>query len=157
MSKVDGVWSIATLPRGYTPKRQKTDPEVQIRLTYPQQEGMEDHMLHVLFLQTIMLSNQVSIRVLNKSGEALKEFAVANITKAAFYQNHFNPRIIADKGRIENKKGKVIIIHCICGIDNIGIIKKDKRGMTFLKQNLMPLMRHDWLEDDWNTRMIGFL
>ena len=90
MSKMENKWSIATPPRGHTPKRQQTNPEVQIRLTYPQQEGREDHMLYVLFLQKIMWSNQVDIRVLNK---ALKESAVADITKAAFYQNHFDARI----------------------------------------------------------------
>ena len=93
MSKMENKWSIATPPRGHTPKRQQTNPEVQIRLTYPQQEGREDHMLYVLFLQKIMWSNQVDIRVLNKRGEALKESAVADITKAAFYQNHFDARI----------------------------------------------------------------
>ena len=90
MSKMDNKWSIAPPPRGHTLKRQQTNPEVQIRLTYPQQEGRGDHMLYVLFLQKIMWSNQVDIRVLNK---ALKESAVADITKAAFYQNHFDARI----------------------------------------------------------------
>ena len=54
MSKMDDEWSVETPPRRFTPKRQKTDPEVKIKLTYPQQEGREDHILHVLFLQTIL-------------------------------------------------------------------------------------------------------
>ena len=81
-------------------------------------------MLYVLFLQKIMWSNQVDIRVLNKRGEALKESAVADITKAAFYQNHFNARVKADKGRIDDKKGKIVIIHRIRGINKEGILKK---------------------------------
>jgi hypothetical protein len=49
MSKMDDELSIETPLKGYTSKRQKIDPEVQIKLTYPKQEGREDHMLHVLF------------------------------------------------------------------------------------------------------------
>ena len=83
-------------------------------------------MLHVLFLPTIMSSNHVDIRVLNKRGEALKESVVADITKAAFYQNHFNARIKIYKGQIGNKKGKIAVIHCIRGIAKEGTLKQDK-------------------------------
>ena len=92
MSKMDDEWSVETPPRQYTPKRQKVEPEMKIKLTYPQQKGREDHVLHVLFLQTIMSVNNVNLRVLNKRGEALKEAAVADLTKEVFYKNHFNSK-----------------------------------------------------------------
>jgi hypothetical protein len=111
MSKMDDEWYVETPPRRYTPKRQKTDPEVQIKLIYPQQDGRENHMLHVLYLQTIMLSNNVNIRVLNKREEAVKESEVADLTKAAFYQNHFNARIKEFGGPNKNQRGKVVVIH----------------------------------------------
>ena len=156
MSKMDDEWSIETPPKGFTPKRQKIDPEVQIKLTYPKQEGREDHMLHVLFLQTIMSSNHVDIRVLNKRGEALKESAVAVFTKSAFYQNHFNARIKTIKDQNDNKQGKIVVIHRIRGISKEGTLKQDKKVLAFLKQHSIHLTRHDWLEEEWDTRMIGF-
>jgi hypothetical protein len=54
---MDDEWSVETPPRRFTPKRQKTDPEVKIKLTYLQQGVREDHILHVLFLQTILSVN----------------------------------------------------------------------------------------------------
>ena len=53
-------------------------------------ERREDHMLHVLFLKTIMAANTLHMKVLNQRKETLKEEAVADLTKYAFYQNHFN-------------------------------------------------------------------
>ena len=38
-------------------------------------------MLHVLFLQAIMAVKTFDLRVLNKRGEALKEAAIADLTK----------------------------------------------------------------------------
>ena len=113
-------------------------------------------MLHVLFLQTIMSSNNVDIRVLNKRGEALKESAVADLTKAAFYQNHFNARIKKFGGSNNIQKGKVVVIHRIRGIMKEGVLKLDKKVLDFLKHHSMHLTRHDWLEEEWDTRVIGF-
>jgi hypothetical protein len=156
MSKMDDEWSCETPPKGYTSERQKIDPKVQIKLTYPKQEGREDHMLHVLFLQTIMLSNQVDIRVLNKRGEALKESAVADLTKSAFYPNHFNARTKTIKDQNNNKQGKIVVIHCIRGVSKEGTLMQDKKVLAFLKQHSIHLKRRDWLEEEWDTRMIGF-
>ena len=155
MSKMDDEWSVETPPRRYTPKRQKTDPEVKIKLTYPQQEGREDHILHVLFLQTIMSVNNVDMRVLNKRGEALKEAAVADLTTEAFHKNHFNTKVKVT-GNFENKKGKVVVIHRIRGIHTDSILKQEKKVLDFLKQHSMHLSQHDWQEDEWDTRVIGF-
>jgi hypothetical protein len=93
MSKMDDEWSVETPPRRFTPKRQTTDPEVQIQLTYPQQEGKEDHILHVLFLQIILSVNNVDLRILNKRGETLKEEGVTDITPELFYKNYFNAKV----------------------------------------------------------------
>ena len=91
MSKMDDEWSVETSPIGYTSKHQKTDPNIKIKLTYPKQEGRDDHILHVLLLQTIMAVNTFDLRVLNKRGEALKEASVADLIKAAFSTIIFKP------------------------------------------------------------------
>ena len=155
MSKMDDEWSVETPPRQFTPKRQKTDPEMKIKLTYPQQKGREDHVLHVLFLQTIMSVNNVDLRVLNKRGEALKEAAVADLTKEEFYKNHFNSKIKITNNNNE-KKGKIVVIHRIRGISTERTLKQEKKVLDFLKQHSMHLSQHDWQEDEWNTKVIGF-
>jgi hypothetical protein len=103
MSKMDNEWYVETPPRQFTPRRQKVDPEMTIKLTYPQQNGRDIHILHVLSLQTIMSVNNIDLIVLNKRGEALKEEAVADLTKEVFYQNHFNSKI-KFSGNINVKK-----------------------------------------------------
>jgi hypothetical protein len=93
ISKMDDEWSVETTPRGYTPKRQKTDPDIKIKLTYPKHEDRDDNILHVLLLQTIMAVNTLDLRVLKKKGEVLKEAAVADLIKAAFTTIIFKPRL----------------------------------------------------------------
>ena len=128
---------------------------MKIKLTYPQQKGRDDHILHVLFLQTIMSVNTVDMRVLNKRGEALKEAAVADLTKEVFYKNHFNSKI-KFSGNNNDKKGKIVVIHRIRGISTDRTLKQEKKVIDFLKQHSMHLSQHDWQEDEWNTRVIGF-
>jgi len=36
-----------------------------------------------------------------------------------------------------------------------GALKQDKKVLDFLKQHLMHLTRHDWLEEEWDIRDIG--
>jgi hypothetical protein len=86
MSKIDAKWTVEISSKRHTPKREKTDTEVQIRLTFPQQEGRQDHTLQDLFLQTIMTSKKVDIRVLIKRREALKESAATDYTKITLIQ-----------------------------------------------------------------------
>jgi hypothetical protein len=128
---------------------------VKIKLTYPQQEGREDHILHVLFLQTILLVDNVDLRILNKRGEALKEAAVADLTPEAFYKNHFNAKVKLS-GNYANKKGKIVVVHRIRGIATEGVLKQERKVLDFLKHHSMHLTQHDWQEDEWNTNIIGF-
>jgi hypothetical protein len=51
---------------------------------------------------------------------------------------------------------KKVVIHCICGISKEGTLKQDKKDLAFLKQHLIHLASHDWLEEEWDIRMIGF-
>ena len=37
-----------------------------------------------------------------------------------------------------------------------GVLKQDKKVLDFLKQHSMHLTRHDWLKEEWDTRVIGF-
>ena len=37
-----------------------------------------------------------------------------------------------------------------------GALKQDKKVLDFLKQHSMHLTRHDWLEEEWDIRDIGF-
>jgi hypothetical protein len=49
-------------------------------------------------------------------GEALTESAVADLSKEAFYQNQCNAKI-KYLGSIAIKKGKILMIHKIYGIE----------------------------------------
>jgi hypothetical protein len=50
----------------------------------------KDHIVHVLLMQSIMTGNNRDIKLLNKCGEALKEFAIVDLINAGFHKNHFN-------------------------------------------------------------------
>jgi hypothetical protein len=155
MSMMDDEWSVETPPRRFTPNSQKTDPEVKIKLTYPQQEGREDHILHVFFLQTILLVNNVNLRILNKRGNAQKETAVADLTPEVFYKNHLNAKVKLS-GNYAKKKGEIVVVHRIRGIATEGVLKKERKVLDFLKHHSMHLTQHDWQEDERNTKIIGF-
>jgi hypothetical protein len=111
---------------------------VKIKLNYPQQEGREDHILHVMFLQTILSINNVDLRLLNKRGEALKEAAVADPTPEAFYKNHFNAKVKLS-GNYANKKGKIVVVYRIRGIVAEGVLKQERKVLEFLKHHSMHL------------------
>jgi hypothetical protein len=83
MSKMDNEWSVETPPRMFTRKRHKTDPEVKIKLTTPQQEGRRIVLFMFCFLQT---NNTVDLRTLDKRREALQEMAVADLTPEVLYR-----------------------------------------------------------------------
>jgi hypothetical protein len=70
-------------------------------------EGREDHMLHTLLLQMILLVNTFGIRVLNKPREALKGAAVAGLTKELCYPNNFTANN-KNLGGNKNQKGRII-------------------------------------------------
>ena len=102
-----------------------------------------------------MSVNNVDLRVLNKRGEALKAAAVADLTTEAFYKNHFNAKV-KTYGNNTNKNGKVVVIHRIRGISTERVLKQERKVLDFLKQHSMHLTQHEWQEDDWDTRVIGF-
>jgi hypothetical protein len=155
MSKHDDEWSINTPPRKYTPKRQKIDTDLKIKISYPKQLTREDHVLHVLFMQALMSVNDNDIKVLNKRGEALKESAIADLMNANFHKNHFNVNLKYSGSR-DNRKSKLVIVHRIRGFPSIGSIKKESKVMEFLKLHSAQITSHEWLEEDWDTKVIGF-
>jgi hypothetical protein len=106
MSKLSDDQSDATPPRRYTPKRQKIDPEVKIKITYQKNPSRDNHTLHVLLMQAIIAAKEVDIKMVNKRGEALKEQAVADLTNIAFHSNHFNIKQTFT-GSCNNQKAKI--------------------------------------------------
>ena len=100
---------------------------MKIKLTYHQQKGRDDHVLHVLFLQTIMSVNNVDLVVLNKRGEALREAAVSGLTKEVFYKNHFKSKVKTTSNN-NKKKSKIVVIHRIRGISTERTLKQEKKS-----------------------------
>ena len=155
MSKLDDDWSINTPPRKHTPKRQKLDTDLKIKLSYPKQSTRDDHTLHVLFMQAIMSVNDHDIKVLNKRGEALKESAIADLMNASFHKNHFNTNLKYTGSR-DDRKAKIVIVHRIRGFSSVGNMKKENKVMDFLKLHSAQITSHEWLEEDWDTKVVGF-
>ena len=61
MSKHDDDWSVETPPRKHTTKRQKTETDVKIKVSYPKNATHEDYMVHILLMQAIMAGNDNDI------------------------------------------------------------------------------------------------
>lgn len=155
MSKLDDDWSVDTPPSRHTPKRQKTNDEIKIKISYPKTPSREDHVLHIMLLQVILSTNDTNIKVINKRGEALKESTMVDLTNEAFHKNHFNLKY-KYTGNRDDRQSKVVIIHRIRGITSERNLKKDRKVMQFLRQHSIQLTSHEWTEDDWDTKVIGF-
>jgi hypothetical protein len=117
MSKLDD-WSVDTPPSRHTPKRQKTNDEIKIKISYPKTPSREDHVLHIMLLQVILSTNDTNIKVINKRGEALKESTMVDLTNEAFHKNHFNLKH-KHTGNRDDCQSKVVIIHQIRGITSV--------------------------------------
>jgi hypothetical protein len=58
-------------------------------------------------MQAIIAAKEVDIKMVNNSGEALKEQGVADLTNIAFHSNHFNIKQTFT-GSCNNQKAKII-------------------------------------------------
>jgi len=51
---------------------------------------------------------------------------------------------------------KVTIIHHLQGVSSVKAFKKNTKVMDFLRNNRIIMTRHEWKEDEWDLKFIGF-
>jgi hypothetical protein len=155
MASSDDNWSIATPPRIFSPKRQKTEPEITIKVQYEVKPGSSAHLPHVFLMQTIMTAMGNDIKILNKRGEILKESVIPALSDMMVYSNHYTSNTKTNKTN-SNVSIKAIVIHRIRGIHKVSHLKKDPKIMDFLQAHKVQVHQHDWKEDEWDLKMLGF-
>jgi hypothetical protein len=127
----DNLWSLETSPSVFSPKRQKMEPEITIKIEYCQGNVNKVHFHQVSILQIIFNSPTNDAKILNKRGEVLKEGAILALCDAQIYQNHFT-RNKKTTRNLDNQMIKTMINHPIRGLNNIQSIKKDPKLMDYL-------------------------
>jgi hypothetical protein len=155
MSLNDDLWSVETPPRVFSPKRQKMEPEITIKIEYFLDKVNKEHFLHVSILQIIFNSSTNDAKILNKRGKVLNEGAILALCDTQIYQNHYNINM-KTTGKFDNQKTKIIINHRIRGLTSIQSIKKDPKLMEYLKHNNILISKHNWREEEWDLSVIGF-
>ena len=148
-------WSIATPPRLFSPKRQKTESEIAVKIEFMEVPKRHHHMSHVFLLQTILNTMGDDVKALNQRGQVLKASVFPALTEEAVYNNHFNLHV-AKKRTSDGPKEKITIIHRFRGISNIGILKKNTKVMEFLRTNRITISKHEWQEEEWDLKVVGF-
>ena len=113
------------------------------------------HMSHVFLLQTILNTMGDDVKALNQRGQVLKASVFPALTEEAVYNNHFNLHV-AKKRTSDGPKEKITIIHRFRGISNIGILKKNTKVMEFLRTNRIIISKHEWQEEEWDLKVVGF-
>jgi hypothetical protein len=86
MSLNDDLWSVETPPRVFSPKRQKMEPEITIKIEYFLDNVYKDHFHHVSLLQIIFNSPINDAKILNKRCKVLKENAILALCDAQIHQ-----------------------------------------------------------------------
>ena len=155
MAKSDNSWSIETPPRIFSPKRQKTEAEITLKIQYNVSPGKQNHILHVLLLQTIVSATTNDVKVLNKRGEILKESVIPALIDDQIYSNHYTSNSKTPKSNPKHN-GTVIIIHCFRGFSSVGNLKREPKIMEFLRSNKIHITNHEWKEDEWDLTTLGF-
>jgi hypothetical protein len=80
---------------------------------------------------------------------------MVDLTNETFHRNHFNLKYKFTGDRADRLQ-KIVVIHRIRGITSKRNLKKDRKVMDFLRQHSIQLTNHEWTEDDWDTKVIGF-
>jgi hypothetical protein len=155
MAKTDDSWSIETPPRIFSPKRQKTEPEVSMKIQYKVSSGKENHILHVLLLQAIVSASSNDVKVLNKRGEILKESVIPALIDEKIYANHYVSNIKTPRFNSKSDRN-VITIHRFRGFSSVNILKREPKIMEFLRTNNVHISKHEWQEEDWDLTTLGF-
>jgi len=148
-------WSIATPPRLFSPKRQKIESEIAVKIEFMEVPQRPHHMSHVFLLQTILNTMGDDVKALNQRGQLLKASVFPALAEEAVYNNHFNLHV-TNKRSSEGPKEKITIIHRFRGISNIKILKKNTKVMEFLRSNRIIITKHEWQEEEWDLKVVGF-
>jgi hypothetical protein len=96
------------------------EPEIIIKIEYFLENINKDHFHHVSLLQVIFNSPTNDAKILNKSGEVLKENAILALCGSQIHQNHYtiNKKTV---GNLNKQKTKVVINHRIRGIITLSL------------------------------------
>jgi hypothetical protein len=113
-------------------------------------------MPHVFLLQTITTALNNEVKVINKRGEILKESAIPALADEKIYANHYTVNS-KTTGPQNNQKDIVIVIHRLRGISTVATLKKDTKIMEYLRNHNVRITTHDWKEDEWDFKTLGFL
>jgi hypothetical protein len=86
MSLSENLWSVETPPRSSATKRQKTDPEIIMKVECLNSSFSEAFKKHVIFLQKITAISSHDIKVLNKRSKVLKDSSLQALTNKHVYK-----------------------------------------------------------------------
>lgn len=151
----DDEWSVATPPRLFSPKRQKIEAEFAVKIEFLGDPKGAHYMSHVFLLQTILNTMGDEVKALNQRGQILKASVLPALSEEAVYKNHFTVNVM-NKRSNEGLKEKVTIIHRFRGVSNMKVLKKNPKVMDFLRTNRIMMTKHEWQEEDWDLKVIGF-
>jgi hypothetical protein len=56
----------------------------------------------------------------------------------------------------KNANPKIVIVHNVCGVDTIQILKKVPKVMNYLRINYIHISIHNQKEEEWVLKVIGF-
>jgi hypothetical protein len=103
-------WSIQTPPRMFSPKRQKIEAELVVKIAFKEVADRAHHMTHVFFLQTVLNTMGEEVKALNQRGQVLKASVFPALSEEAVYKNHF---ILNEKSKKyeDNRKTVFTAIH----------------------------------------------
>jgi hypothetical protein len=155
MSVSESFWQEDTPPRMSATKRQKTDPEITIKIEFLNSNSEQAFKKHVVLLQMIIAMTSHDIKVLNKRSKILKDSAIQALNKDLIHKNHFNINVKYANDKTANPKS--VSVHKICGIDTIQTLKKDPKVMNYLRNNGIHISTHNWKEEEWDLKVIDFL
>jgi hypothetical protein len=149
-------WSIQTPPRMFSPKRQKIEAELVVKIAFKEVADRAHHMTHVFFLQTVLNTMGEEVKALNQRGQVLKASVFPALSEEAVYKNHF---ILNEKSKKyeDNRKTVFTVIHQFRGVNHIKAFKKNPKVMAYLRENKIHISNHEWKEEDWDVTVVGFL
>jgi hypothetical protein len=146
MSVSETFWQEETPPRMSATNRQKTDPEITIKIEFLNSNSDQAFKKHVLILQLITAMESHDLKVLNKRSEILKDSSIHALNEDLIYKNHFNINV-----KCANEKNaipKSVIIHKIHDDDTIQTLKKDLKVINYLRNNGIHISTHNWKEEE---------
>jgi hypothetical protein len=122
-------------------KRQKTDPEIMIKIECLNLTSDQSFKKYVVLLHIITAMVSHGIKVLNKRSDILKDSSIQALNEELIYKNHFNINVKYANDKNSNPKS-------VCGIDNIQTLKKDQKAMNYLLSNEIHNSIHNWKEEE---------